>query len=327
MMSSMTRILCLRPLVAATLVLAWLLVTATAARGSSPEATSAQDLSLKGDQDGTVFRSLTVEGENQVQIRFARPALGIDIDPNQAPGLMLDDALDILNRTRPDLVAPFLLASTTTATTHAPRPWLTAYATGPLARFTPVMAGVDGWKLLVVDSRGQTTMVFAGRGNPPAEIAWDGLRLDGTPAPPGYTYSYVLEARDDAGNQRRFVGDGFSLPAYRRDDAPGPEFLMSGAQWQGDQPGGGVPSALALEAASWFNLRCEPTRLISVIATHRTVAEASALAQEVAAALSPHLAGAPGRVVAVPRVAAGAPPAGTLRLTSRPVVRPPAGES
>jgi len=327
MISTLNPISCRAAIVVAALVLAALSITATTALGDSPEVTTARDLVLKGDQDGTVFRSLTVEGENRVQIRFERPTLGIDIDPNQAPGLMLDDALDILDRTLPDLVGPFLLASSAAASSYAPRPWLTAYATGPLARFTPTMDRVASWKLLVVDSRGQTTMVFAGRGNPPTEIAWDGLRLDGTPAPPGYTYSYVLEARDEAGNQRRFVGDGFTLPAYRRDDTPGPEFLISGAQWHRDGPVGAAPSALVLAAASWFNLRCEPTRPIRVIATHRTVAEAAALAQAVAAALSPHVGGTPGRVVAVPRVEAGAPPAGTLHLTSRPVANLPAGES
>jgi len=295
------------------------LLSATIGIADTPQS----GLTLKGDQDGTVFRSLTVEGENRVQIRFERPELGIDIDPNAAPGLILDDALGILDRTLPDMVTPFLLTSVYAASPFTPRPWLAAYAVGSVARFTPELDGVATWKLQVVDSRGQTAMVFVGQGNPPPEISWDGLRLDGTPAAPGYTYSYVLEARDEAGNQRRFVGDGFSLPAYRRDAAAGPEFLASGTQWlaaRDRQPG---PSDLLLEAASWFNLRCDATRPVRVIATHRTAAEAKSLAEMVSGALSPMIGGRPGRVVIEARVETGAPAAGTLHLTAQLAPGPP----
>lgn len=295
------------------------LLLASAAWASAPQ----DDMALKGDQDGTVFRSLTVQGENRVQIRFERPELGINIDPNQAPGLMLDDALDILDRTLPDMVTPFLQTSVYARSPYTPRPWLSAYTNGPVARFTPVMDGVASWKLQVVDSRGQTAMVFAGQGNPPTEIAWDGLRLDGTPAPPGYTYSYVLEARDDAGNQRRFVGEGFPLPAYRHDNAAGPEFMVSGVQWQQSRDRQAGASPLLLEAASWFNLRCEETRPIRVIATHRSSAEAASLAAMVSGALVPLIGGSPDRVVIETRVESGAPAGGTLHLSARPNTNPP----
>lgn len=285
-----------------------LLGAAANAAASAPT----DDMALKGGQDGTVFRSLTVEGENRVQIHFERPDLGISIDPEAAPGLVLNDALDILDRTLPDLVTPFLATSVRTPYRHGPRPWLQAYGRGPVARFMPELEGVADWKLQVVDSRGITAAVFAGRGDPPREIPWDGTRLDGTPAPPGYTYSFVLEARDEAGNQRRFVGDGFGLPAYRLLGEDGPQYLVSGEQWQQDRAAAG---ALLLESAGGFNTYCPPTRPIRVVATHRTVAEASRLAQLVAGSLAPLVGGAADRIVVETRVEAGAPAAGTLRLT------------
>jgi hypothetical protein len=298
------------------------LILAIPANATGPAPNEINDgMVLKGDQDGTVFRSLTVDGENRVQIRFERPELNFDIDPNQAPGLMLDDALDILDRTLPDMVAPFLLTSSAVTTPFAPRPWLASFATGPLARFTPVMADVASWKLQVVDSRGQAAMVFAGKGNPPAEIPWDGLRLDGTPAPPGYTYSYVLEAWDDAGNQRRFVGDGFTLPAYRRDVAAGPEFLVSGAQWRPSENRQARPSALAYEIAHWINLRCEPALPVRVVVTHRTAAEADGLAARVVRDLTPLLGGDPQRVMVETEISTAAPPEGTLHLIAQTVRR------
>ncbi len=295
------------------------LLLAATVQAALPDATENADLALKGNQDGTVFRSLTVEGENRVQIRFERPELGIDIDPTEAPGLMLENSLSILNRTVPDLVAPFLHVCTQTTSPYTPRPWLTAYTCGPVARFTPAMDGVVSWQLEVVDSRGQTAMIFAGKGNPPAVIPWDGKRIDGTPAPPGYTYSYLLEARDRAGNQRRFLGEGFPLPAYRRDNTAGPEFLVSGAQWLRARNSQSGPSDLLLEAASWFNLRCTPTLPVRVVVTHRTGAEANSLAKMVSDALAPLLGGDPGRIVVETRVETGAPPAGTLCLTACPV--------
>lgn len=284
---------------------------------ATPSAPTVADVVLKGGQDGSVFRSLTVEGENRVQIRFDRPELNIAIDPDQAPGLMLDDALDILDRTMPDLVTPFLLTSTALATPYAPRPWVVSFATGPVARFTPVMAGVASWKLQVVDSRGETAMVFAGRGNPAVEIPWDGMRLDGTPAPPGYTYSYLLEAWDDAGNQRRFVGDGFALPAYRRDLAAACEFLISGEQWLRSEGRSNERSVLAYEIAHWINLRCEPSVPLQVIATHRSAGEARGLAARVVRELAPLVGGDPDRIVVEIRIAEAAPPAGTLQVTAQ----------
>ena len=298
------------------------LLLASVAWASGSSDIGRKDLTLKGDQDGTVFRSLTVEGENRVQIQFERPELFINIDPEQAPGLMLEDALDILDRTLPNLAAPFMRTSVYTASAYTPRPWLNAYTTGPVARFMPVMDAVASWKLQVVDSRGKTAMVFVGEGNPPSEIAWDGMRLDGTPAPPGYTYSYVLEARDHAGNQRRFVGEGFSLPAYRRDGTAGPDLLASGDQWVEGRNQQSGPSALVLEAASWFNLRSKPTVPVRIIVTHRSVVEAAQLAEMVAGSLRPLVGGDPARVVTELKVEAGAPPAGTLHLTTQPEVSP-----
>ncbi|MFT7699614.1 MAG: hypothetical protein ACI8S7_001442, partial [Candidatus Krumholzibacteriia bacterium] len=227
-----------------------LVVAAVLVAGSSMASNQEPELTLKGDQEGTVFRSLTVEGENRVQVKFERPELGINVDPSLAPGLVLDEALDILDRTLPDLVKPFLDSSIAASSVYVPRPWVGSYQAGAVARFTPELAGVANWKLEIVDSRARTAMIFAGKGQPHGLLEWDGVRLDGTPAPPGYTYSYVLEARDEAGNQRRFVGDGFGLPSFWRDDADGPEFLASGTEWLASLNRGDHVSPLTLATAS-----------------------------------------------------------------------------
>src|SRR4029077_1438196 len=58
---------------------------------------------LKGGQEGTAFKSLTVEGEDKIQIEFERPPLALDLDPTKAPGLDWGTARDVLDRTVPDL--------------------------------------------------------------------------------------------------------------------------------------------------------------------------------------------------------------------------------
>ncbi|MCB1184862.1 hypothetical protein KDM41_15645 [bacterium] len=295
-----------------------LTLAAAATAGGARASTPTPDMALKGDRDGTVFRSLTVEGENRVQIRFERPRLEVAVDPEQAPGLLLEDGLDILDRTLPDLVGPLLATSVTHATPHGPRPWLQAYERGPVARFVPDLADVATWKLSVVDSRGQTAMVFAGQGDPPADIAWDGQRLDGTPAPPGYTYSIVLEARDPAGNERRFVGDGFTLPAYRRLDAAGPVFLVSGDDWLHAGGVGAAGSGLLLEAAAAFNTHVPAERPVRVVATHRSAVEAERLGRLVAGALGPLVIGPASRIEVQTRIEPTAPAGGTLELSGRP---------
>ena len=274
-------------------------------------------LTLKGDQDGTVFRSLTVEGENRVQIRFDRPQLGITVDPDLAPGLVLDDALDILDRTMPDLVKPFLETSVRTSSAYVPRPWIAPYRQGAVAQFTPQLESVASWKLQIVDSRGRTAMIFVGEGRPDDVIVWDGIRLDGTSAPVGYTYSYVLEARDEAGNQRRFVGDGFELPAFWRDEADGSDFSASGAAWLVSLADQRHVSPLSLATASGINLRSQPTDPVRIVATHRTGSGAQELAWQVAKSLEPLLIGNSRRIVVETRIEEAAPAAGSVLISTK----------
>src|SRR6516165_4960738 len=79
----------------------------------------ANDLVLKGGDEGTVFRTLTVEGEDRIHIEVERPTLRLDMDPGKAPGLDRGTVADVLDRTTPDLEAPLLASSA-----RAPSPWV-----------------------------------------------------------------------------------------------------------------------------------------------------------------------------------------------------------
>lgn len=279
--------------------------------GAAPDST----MSLEGKSDGTVFRSLTVEGENRVKIRFERPNLAVDLDPSTAPGLTWGSPMDVLNRTVPDLTGPLLATSKTMPSPYGPRPWMTAYRTGPVAEFTFDMKDVHRWAMLVVDSRGTEVARFEGKKNPPKQLAWDGLQLDGSPALPGLTYSYVLEAFDKAGNRRRFVGEGFGIEAYRLDDESGPRFLVSGDQWRSAaREAAPVPSTYLLETVSWINRTRGPGEPIVVTATAGTYAEAVALGDQVAAELRPLLPGDDVRVAVAAVAQPGTPQGGILDI-------------
>ena len=300
---------------AMTLALVMFTSPAPAVETNSGKAPADSSMSLTGGQAGTVFKSLTIEGENRVQITFERPELIIDLDPSVAPGLTWGSSMDVLNRTVPDLTTPLLETSSHLRSPYQIRPWLTDYQPGPVASFTSDLENVHRWSLLVVDSRGREVVQFEGKKNPPQKLDWDGRKQDGTMALPGLTYSYVLEAFDKAGNKRRFVGEGFQLEAYRRDHDRGPEFLIAGHQWRDAakeaRPGA---SAFLLETASWINLKTGADDPVFITVTAGTYAEAQALGDMVAAELRPLLPGNDARVAVSAIAEPGSPLGGILHV-------------
>jgi len=279
---------------------------APAARPAGPETPT-----LRGGEEGTVFRSLTIEGEDRIHIEVERPPLRLDLDPETAPGLDWGTARDVLDRTTPDLYAPFLAASATETSPYVARPWLERFAVGPVARFRPDVKGVEQWKLTVVNARAEVVASFGGRGQPPRELAWDGRLAGGGTLMPGSTYSYVLEARDRAGNKRNFVGEGFRVNAIRFDGPAAPSLAFTGRELEARA---GTTPEIVLEAASWLNQWPAAQAGVRVEAIARSAEQARALADRVAAGLAPALLGDPARVRAVTSVAPDAPEGGAVRI-------------
>ncbi len=71
--------------------------SAPAAKGAEADS----GMTLRGGQEGTVFRTLTIEGEDRVHVDFERPALDLDLDPTKVAGLDIGTARDVLDRTLP----------------------------------------------------------------------------------------------------------------------------------------------------------------------------------------------------------------------------------
>jgi hypothetical protein len=273
---------------------------------------------LKGSAEGTVFKSLTVQGEDRIRYDIERPPLSIDLDPSKAPGLEWGSARDVLDRTVPDLGAPLLAGSALERSPWVGHPWLSAFASGAVARFRPELKGVVSWKLTIVNARGEAVASYQGRGEPPREIVWDGRSQGGAPVVPGLTYSYVLEAHDRAGNKRNFVGEGFKVSAYRLTTPAGPMLTFAGKELPSTDPRrpttdtGSAP--LLIEAASWINQAPNSNKVVRVTATARSYDEANALALMVARQMAPHLIGDASRLQTTAEVRPDSPEGGTVMI-------------
>ncbi|MEE9271273.1 MAG: hypothetical protein V3V49_13555 [Candidatus Krumholzibacteria bacterium] len=292
---------------------------------SKPAAEADSTMKLEAGTGGTIFKSLRIEGEDRVRIEFERPALNPNLDPTSAPGLEWESVRAVLSHSGLDLVSPYITRSATQRPPFYARPWLDHFSTRGVARFRPVLEGVDRWRLNVANSQGETVARFEGKGKPPKEITWDGRSLDGKPAPPGLTYTYVLEAFDRAGNKRNFLGDGFELPSYRLNTPEGFTMLFSGDKLSAQRPasaqaGGDEPApAILLEAASWINQRPNSQETVRVEVTARSFSDAKQIAGSIIEQLRPLLLGDPARLKPIAAVQNGAPDRGSVAI----VVGPP----
>jgi len=275
-------------------------------------ASSAPDSSyvLKGGESGRVFDSLTIEGEDKVEIRFERPELDVQVDARAVPGLERDDSRAILARGGLDLQAPLLAASARGVTPRRGQPWWSTLREGTVARFQPGVKGVERWDLTVADASGDTVRTFSGKGRPPEEIAWNGLTRSGGPALPGRTYSYVFTAWDEAGNRRNFVGKGFDVPDYHYRDGHRHRMVFSGASARAAAPG--VPAPVLLEVASWLNQEEDLEEVVTVKVMARSASEAEALASTVEQTLRERLCGEPLRLKMEVRPLSDAPEKGVV---------------
>ena len=274
-------------------------------------------MTLRGGEEGTIFKSLRIEGEDRVRIEFDRPVLELGLDARTAPGLDFEIVRAALVRNDYDLVAPFVNGSAVTRGPLFARPWFDKFVSGNVVRFRPALEGVERWRLDVADSRGNTVMSYEGSGSPPKEIGWDGRTIDGGPAPPGLTYSYVLEAYDRAGNKRNFVGDGFDLPPYIVQDKRRFALLFAGHELARSAPSnneGGSTAPILLEAATRINQSTPSRYPIRVEVTARSFDEAKRAADLIVGHLAPLLLGDPLRIQPIATVEPDAPHAGTVRI-------------
>jgi hypothetical protein len=299
--------------------LAWPSVSVLPAAAGKDEPSTAADttMTLQGGEGGTTFKSLRIEGEDLIRIEFDRPGLDLALDARTAPGLDFEIVRAALARNDHDFVMPFMARSAVTRGPLYARPWFDTFVSGSVVCFRPEFEGVERWRLDVADSRGHTVMSFEGKGKPPKELSWDGRTLDGTLAPPGLTYSYVLEAYDRAGNKRNFVGEGFELPPYVVQGPPRFALLFAGKALRASVPSAGddgLTPPILLEAATRINQSVAADDLVRVEVTARSFDEAKQTADLIVAELTALVLGDPLRFQPITSVEPDAPEAGTVRI-------------
>lgn len=325
-----TGIVALTALAAVFVVIAGPAAAATAAKKSSAakaspnaslnataKARSDSSMTLKGGEEGTVFRTLTVQGEDRIHIEVERPALRLDMDPEKAPGLERGDVKDVLERTTPDLEAPLRATSAHEPSPWVAHPWLAHFPEGAVARMRPDFNGVERWRMVIVNARAESVAVFQGKGDPPREIAWDGRSQDGTPVLPGVSYSYVFEARDKAGNKRNFVGEGFRVNAFRYGTTAAPVLVFSGqelARPAGTAHGLEDVPPIVTEVATIVN-QAPVSGRVQIGVTARSQEEATALGTRLTKWLAPLVIGDPARFQASTLVRPDAPVGAAVKIT------------
>lgn len=291
------------------------LATGTTAAPALKDAT-VEPLSLSRDGEGAVLRTFTIEGEDRVSIRFDRPAIALDLDPRQAPGLDWQNSWDKVD------VLPAVTGRTAqVAARFVGQPWLDHFAQDEVVVFTPQSPEMASWQLTIVDSRGVAAAVRSGQGTPPARLTWNGRRDDGQPAWPGLIYSFVLETEDPAGNRRTTSGRGFGLPAYRLTGEQQDVLVLSGGELMDPMTGAVTPdlpaAPLTAATASWLNQAPGLDSPIEIRATARSRVQAEQLAELMRRALAGRVCGAPDRLVTVVNIVADAPDQGVLEIASR----------
>ena len=284
--------------------------------------TDSTGMTLRGGTERTDFKTMTIEGEDRVHVDVERPALQLDLDASKVHGLESGTARDVLNRVSPDLTTKYLALSATQPTPYLGRPWLRQFATGPVAKFQPNVKGVERWKLVVADSKGELVRTFEGKGDPPKEITWDGRTQNGKLVTPGLTYSYYMEAFDKAGNKRNFVGEGFKVSAYRADTPAGPVLVFSGMSvLAGQKSSYGMASTnravapVILETVSWLNQSTRVQQPVTIAVSARSYEQANLIAKQVGMTMTDLALGDPSRIKAVAEVAPDAADGGVVRVS------------
>ena len=290
--------------------------TPDAAAPKRADSDSSRDMTLRGGEEGTVFRTLTVQGEDRIHIEVERPTLQLDMDPEKAPGLERGDVKDVLERTTPDFVSPLLGVTSREASPWVGRPWLAHFPEGAVARMRPDIKGAERWRMVVVNARAESVAVYQGKGDPPREIAWDGRSTNGDPVLPGASYSYVFEARDKAGNKRNFVGEGFRVSSFRYGDDGFPVLLFAGSELP--RTTGSLDSEappIVAEAASVMN-QAPLTRQVMISVTARNQEQASSLALRLSRWMKPLVIGDPARFRTATSVQSDAPVDGAVKIAA-----------
>ncbi len=94
------------------------------------------------------------------------------------------------------------------------RPWLGNILTLPIKISNiSVEKDVTQWELVITDAMGEVFRTFAGMGNPPKVVEWDGKDSKDNMMDPGRNYSYYLRVIDNENKPSFHLGKKVRVPA------------------------------------------------------------------------------------------------------------------
>jgi len=173
-------------------------------------------------ENGAALPEMIVEAENEVRQSIEKSTFTFELDAALVDSFFAPMDETALGVSPVSGLQPHLNNLERLASEQPPHFWIQEMATTPVVTFYPVDPEghqTKSWSLAVTDYRGSPFKTFAGTGNPPHELDWDGLSDQGEMLQVGYPYSYVFGITDKGTNSYNYAGVSFRIPAldYRRD--------------------------------------------------------------------------------------------------------------
>lgn len=165
------------------------------------------------EESGSVLPDVEVTGENQFRLDVEKTTLRYQPSAENLDGGQtgIEELIFDYNRlaqapapSRGGLHTPLLPSFAARPPHSAPMAtFRTSFATG---------SDLESWTLEITDYRGEVFRSIRGKGQPPAEIEWDGRGQDDEVIKPGFPYSYFFRVEDSGTNSYRYDGRPFEIP-------------------------------------------------------------------------------------------------------------------
>lgn len=268
------------------------LAAAAAAAPSPTETTGGPQAGQQWTEDGqhgAALPEMVVEAENRVRQTIEKSGFMFKLDAASVDSL--HSAMDelVLAISPVSGLQPHLNNLEPLRSEQPPHFWLPEFPIQPVATFYPQEPEghrVRDWHLTITDFRGSPARTFAGKGQPPSVLHWDGRSDHGEILQVGYPYSFVFSTTDRGTNTYNHAGESFRLPAldYRQD---GDRVLaIAGGELFARRE-----NSLTARGEDWLvraadEIRCHPYSPVRVVVT----AETMTLAEQRADKVATHLA-------------------------------------
>jgi len=173
-------------------------------------------------ESGAALPEMVVEAQNKVRQDIHKGDFTFVLDAAAVDSFFTSMDEEALGVSPVSGLQPHLNNLEMLASDQPPHCWLQEMAGMPVATFFPEDPEghqVKTWNLAITDFRGSPFKNFAGSGQPPQQVAWDGRSDRGEMLKSGYPYSYVFSITDEGTNTYNYAGVSFRIPAldYRQD--------------------------------------------------------------------------------------------------------------